>query len=355
MHKILVINPGSTSTKIAVYDECTPLFVKSIRHEAESAEHPAMADQLGFRKNLILKALKEEKCPLETMAAVIGRGGLLRPLKGGTYRVNEAMLEDMRACRFGEHASNLGAILADLLVREAGLDIPTYIADPVVVDELIPEARYSGWPEFERISIFHALNQKAVAKRYAREQGKKYDEIKVIVAHMGGGITVGCHLHGQVIDVNNGLDGEGPFSAERTGTLPLRNVMDICYSGRYTRKELQRQFIGKGGLYAYLGTKDGLEIEGRIEKGDEKAIMAIRAMAYQVAKEIGALATVLTGEVDAILVTGGLAYLKPLVNEIERRVKFIAPVKLYPGEDEMGALALAATEVLKGEAKVLEY
>lgn len=353
MHRVLVINPGSTSSKIAVFDDQKEVFTRSIRHEAETEKYPNIMDQMDFRKGLILTALQEENIPLESLSAVVGRGGLLHPMEGGTYHVTPAMLEDLSSCRYGEHASNLGGILADAIAKPLG--VPAYIADPVVVDEKIPEARLSGWPGIERLCISHPLNQKAVAKRYAREHNGKYQDFNFIVAHMGGGLSVGAHEHGRIIDVNNALDGDGPFSAERTGGLPLRGVMDMCFSGEYTRHSLQKAFIGHGGLYAYLGTKDGLEIIKRIEAGDEKTIAVIKAQAYQVAKEIGGCAAALKGKVDAILLTGGLAYNKYFTDWIKERVEFIAEVVLYPGEDEMGALALAACEALTGEIQCKRY
>ena len=263
------------------------------------------------------------------------------------------MIEDLIECRYGTHASNIGAILAASLAKEN--PVPIMIADPIVVDELCPEARYTGHPDYERTSIFHALNTRAVAKRYAEGIGKPYEALNLIMVHMGGGLSIGAHRHGRVIDVNNCLDGEGAFSTERAGSMPIRDMLDLCYSGEYTREEAFRKLIGNGGLYAYLGTKDGFEIQNRIEAGDEQAIEVIRAQAYQVAKEIGALAAVLKGDVDAILLTGGLAYLEPLTEQIKEHVSFIAPVELFPGEDEIGALALAAYEVMNGERELKEY
>lgn len=353
MFRILVINPGSTSTKISVYEDEKNAFTRSIRHEAETEKYPGLDEQLGFREKMILDTLKEEKYELKDMDAIVGRGGLLHPVIGGTYLVNEDMLSDLQKSRYGWHASNLGAILADRFARPLG--IPCYIADPVVVDEKIPEARYSGFPGIERLSIDHPLNQKAMAKRYAREHGKKYADMNFVIAHMGGGLSVNAHQRGRIVDGDNALDGDGPFSAERSGGLPLRGVLDMAFSGKYTRESIQATLVGHGGLYAYLGTKDGLEIARRIDSGDKKAAEVIRAMALQVAKSIGACAAVLKGKVDAIIITGGLAYLEPLTAGIEELVEWIAPVVLFPGEDEMGALALAAREVLSGETEALVY
>ena len=353
MSLILVLNPGSTSTKIAVYKGEKSLFSRSIRHEEESSKIPCIIDQLEFRLRLVKETLAEAKIKLTECAAIIARGGLLHPVEGGVFKVNQAMIDDLTTCRYGEHASNLGALMAAELATSKSM--PVYIADPVVVDEMIAEAKISGWPEFPRIAISHPLNQRAVGKRYARNQGHRYEDLNLIIAHMGGGTSVGAHRKGRIIDVNNGLDGDGPFSAERTGSLPLRSVLDFCYSGKHSREEAQRLFIGQGGLYAYLGTKDGIEIEERLEAGDEKAETLIRAMAYQTAKEIGSLGAVLYGEVDAILLTGGLAYMKALTELISERVSHLAPVYVFPGEDEMGALALAADEVLSGKAVAKEY
>ncbi|NLC39367.1 MAG: butyrate kinase [Clostridiaceae bacterium] len=353
MSLILVLNPGSTSTKIAVYQGEKPIFTRSIRHEKESSRQPTVIDQLGFRLLLVKEVLAEANIALADLDAIIGRGGLLHPMEGGTYNVSQDMIDDMARCRYGEHASNLGAIMAAELAK--GLPISVFIADPVVVDEMVPEAKYTGWPDFDRIAISHPLNQRAVAKRFARTQDRDYEEMNLIVAHLGGGTSVGAHHQGRIIDVNNALDGDGPFSAERTGGLPLRSVLDFCYSGKHNREGAQRLFIGQGGLYAYLGTKDGIEIEKRIEAGDESATMVIRAMAYQTSKEISSLGAVFLGDVDAILLTGGLAYMKPLVDGIRERVEYLAPVHVFPGEDEMGALALAAEEVLSGEKEAKEY
>ncbi len=353
MHRILAINPGSTSTKISIYEDEKEILTKSLRHEKETEKFSKVIDQLDFRKGLILDFLKEANFEPDDFSAIIGRGGLLHPVPGGTFRVNEDMLEDLASAKYGSHASNLGGILAHTL---ADGKIPAYIADPVVVDEKIPEARYSGWPEIERICISHPLNQKAVAKLWARNRGGRYQDFNFIVAHMGGGLSVGAHEKGRIIDVNNALDGDGPFSAERSGGLPMRGMMDLFYSGKYPqRKDLNDTLVGKAGLYAYLGTKDGVEIVKRIEVGDEKAIEVIKAQAYQVAKEIGSCAAVLKGDVDAIILTGGLAYNKYFTDWIGERVSFIAELAVYPGEVEMQALTLAALEALRGECEVIEY
>lgn len=354
--KILAINPGSTSTKIAVFNDLEPIFTKTIRHSAEKiAEFPAIYDQYEFRKGFILEALKENDIDVSTLDAVVGRGGLLKPIPGGVYNVNDAMIVDLKKGVLGEHASNLGGILAKQISKETDRQTPSYIVDPVVVDELDEIARFSGRPEMPRVSIFHALNQKAVARRFAREIGKSYEELNLIVVHLGGGITVGAHKLGRVIDVNNGLDGEGPFSPERTGTLPSGALAKLCFSGKYQLHEVKKMITGKGGMVAYLGTNNAAEVEERIDKGDHQAKMVLLSMAYQISKDIGAYATVLEGNIDKILITGGLAHSKKLVKWIKKRVSFIAPIKVYPGEDEMQALAEGVFYATKEEIPVREY
>ncbi len=355
-YKILAINPGSTSTKIAVFEDNKAIFTKNIKHKAEElAPFPNLIDQYPFRKEIILKELAEANIDIKCIHAVIGRGGLLKPIPSGVYEVNEAMLNDLRIGRLGQHASNLGGILAnDIACLIPGAK--AYIADPVVVDELEEVARFTGHPKFERISIFHALNQKAIARTHAHSIGKKYEELNLIVAHLGGGISIGAHRNGRVIDVNNALDGEGPFSPERSGTLPVGALVKLCFSGEYTLEEVKKMITGQGGYVAYLGTNDAYEVEQRIKNGDTYAAKVREAMAYQVGKAIGEMATVLHGKVDAILLTGGIAYDKEFVDYIKNMVSFIAPVVVYPGEDEMKALAMNALMVLRGEitAKIYE-
>lgn len=353
-YKILVINPGSTSTKIAVFEDDKEIFKKNLSHSKEElSKFEKIVDQYEFRKNVILNTLREEGVKLEELSAVVGRGGLLRPIPGGTYRVNEAMIHDLRIGLQGEHASNLGGILAYEIAKPYG--IPAFIVDPVVVDEMEPIAKISGLPEIERRSIFHALNQKAVARLAAKELGKNYEEANLIVVHLGGGISVGVHHKGRVIDVNNALNGDGPFAPERAGGLPVWDAMKLALSGKYTERELKKKLAGQGGVVAYLGTNNMREVEEKVKAGDEKATLIFQAMAYQVAKEIGADATVLKGEVDAIVLTGGLAHSELFVGWIKERVSFIAPILVYPGEDEMRALACGALRVLRGEEKAREY
>ncbi len=352
--RILAINPGSTSTKIAIYDNEKEVFETTIRHSNEEIEpFDKIFDQYDFRKNVILSTLNDNGINLTKLSAVVGRGGLLKPIKGGTYKVDDAMLEDLKVGVLGEHASNLGGIIANEIASQ--LNIPAFIVDPVVVDEMQEVARVSGMPEISRKSIFHALNQKAVARRYADEKNKKYEEVNVIVAHLGGGISVGAHEMGRVVDVNNALDGEGPFSPERSGGLPVGDLAKMCFSGEYSHADIKKLIKGKGGLVAYLNSNDGREVVQMIEKGDKKAELIFKAMAYQVSKEIGSCATVLKGKVDAVILTGGLAYGKMLTDWIEESVSFISDVVIYPGEDEMSALALGGLRVLRGEEDAQKY
>ncbi len=352
---ILAINPGSTSTKISVYEDTKEVFTKTLRHTNEElAPYKNVIEQLNFRKDTIKAALQENNICLKSLDVIVGRGGLVKPIPSGVYRVNEAMINDIKSGKNGEHASNLGAIIARELAEEIG-GIPALIADPVVVDELAPVARVAGHPLFERISIFHALNQKAIAKLYAKENGKKYEDLNLIVAHLGGGVSVGIHNHGKVVDVNDALNGEGPFSPERSGGLPAAQVVNVCFSGKYTEGEIRKMISGKGGVVAYLGTNSFQDVENRVAAGDAEATLISGAFAYQLAKEIGAMATVVNGKVDAIIITGGIAYNKPLMEQVKEKVSFIAPVAVYPGEDEMGALAGNGLAVLNGTEQVKEY
>lgn len=352
---ILAINPGSTSTKIAVYQNTKAIFTKNITHPAEELlNFPRIADQFQFRKSIILNELRDADIKLEKIKAIVGRGGLVKPIKSGIYEVNDRMKQDLMNSPFGEHASNLGGLIADDLVHS----IPgakAFIVDPIVVDELEDLARISGHPLLPRISIFHALNQKAVARAHAKSILKKYEDLNLIVVHLGGGITVGAHKKGKVIDVNQGLDGDGPFSPERSGSLPMSDFARLCFSGTFSLNEVLKMLKGKGGMVAYLGTNNAYNIEQQMISGDEKAKLIYTAMAYQVAKEIGAMSTVLKGEIDAILITGGIAHSKWFVNQISERVYKIAPIHVYPGEDEMQALATGGLMVLKGEITPEEY
>lgn len=353
-YRILVINPGSTSTKIAVYDNEKPVFTEVIRHPAEKvAEFETIYDQRHFRKELVLKALQDNGIMPDSLDAVVGRGGNMKPVEGGTYRVNESMLEHLKIGVMGQHASNLGGIVASSIAQPLGL--PAFVVDPVIVDELDDLARISGIPEINRKAKDHPLNQKAVARRAAAELGGEYQDYNFLVAHMGGGISVGVHRKGRIVDVNNCLDGDGPFSPERAGGLPVGSLIDLCFSGDYTKEQIRKKIVGGGGLVAYLGTNDGREIARRIQDGDQYARLIYEAMAYQVAKEIGAGATVLKGDVDAIVLTGGLVYDKLLVGWIKDRVGFISKVLEYPGEFEMMALAEGVLRVLSGKEQAKEY
>jgi len=353
--KQLIINPGSTSTKIAVFEDEKSVFEKTLRHSNEELSiYHNVADQFEFRKQLILEALKENDIAVKSLNAVVGRGGLLMPIEGGTYAVNDKLAEDLRSNIKGEHASNLGGLIARSIADEIG--VPSYIVDPVVVDEMQDVARISGHPAFERICIWHALNQKAVARRAAEEKfGKKYEEMNFVVVHLGGGISVGAHKKGKVIDVNNALNGEGPFSPERSGSLPIGELVKLCFGGKYIEAEINKMIVGKGGISAYLGTNNAKEVSERAQAGDEMAKLIYSAMAYQVAKAVGEYAVVLDGEVDAILITGGIAYDKNFVEMIEKKVKFIADVITYPGEDELLALAQGGLRVLNGIESSKEY
>lgn len=354
-HKILVINPGSTSTKIAVFENEEAVFLKNIKHSAEELKpFNSITEQYAFRKEKILEELKLADQDINTISCVMGRGGLTKPIPSGVYEVNDVMKHDMENSHIGEHASNLGGFIADDIAKEIK-GIKAYIADPVVVDEMEPIARVAGHPEFERISIFHALNQKAIARKYANEYDKKYEDLNLIIAHLGGGVSVGAHCKGKVVDVNNALNGDGPFSPERSGALPVGQVVKLCFSNKYSCAEIKSMITGKGGFFAYLGTNNAFEVEQRAKEGDEKAQFISDAMAYQVAKEISALAAVLKGDVHKIILTGGIAYNKQFCTFIEQMVNWIASVKVYPGEDEMTALALNGLMVLNGELEPKVY
>jgi butyrate kinase len=353
-YRILVVNPGSTSTKIAIYDNENEVVRMTLRHSEEDlSKFHAIADQSEYRERFVLKFLEENKISLSSISAVVGRGGLLNPLAGGTYKVNSAMCDFLKHAKRGEHASNLGSLVAKSIADKINVD--AFIVDPVVVDELEPEARVAGHPLFDRISIFHALNQKAVARLAASKMGKKYEDCNFVIAHVGGGISVGAHKKGKVVDVNNALDGDGPFSAERSGGLPTGQLVDICFSGKYSKSEVAKMLKGKGGVVAYLGTNDMMDVEKRIDEKDQKAEAIFNAMCYQIAKEVGACAVVLDGKVDKVIITGGVANDKRLVEYISKKVSFIAPVDVYPGEEEMRPLALGALRVLNKEEKAKEY
>ncbi|MDD2594989.1 MAG: butyrate kinase [Bacteroidales bacterium] len=352
--KILSINPGSTSTKIALYNNRDEVFSKTLRHSAEEiAKYRSVIEQYEFRKKMILEALKENGIEIAELSAIVGRGGLLKPIPSGVYEVNDNMVADLRSASYGEHASNLGGILARELAKDAK-GCRAFIADPVVVDELSDIARITGHPLFKRISIFHALNQKAIAKMYAAFKGVPYESLNLIVVHLGGGVSVGAHYKGQVIDVNNALNGDGPFSPERSGTLPALQLADMCFSGKYSFDEVKKIISGKGGTVAHLGTNNFAEIEDKAQSDPHFKLIS-DAFVYNVAKEIGAMAVVMKGKVDAILITGGIAHGTHLMEQLSDYVRFIAPVKIYPGEDEMAALAMNGLAVMEGKEKAKIY
>ena len=364
--KILVINPGSTSTKMAVYDDEKPILLRNITHTAEElAPFDAITEQQDFRRQLVLDELAAADIPLE-FDAVIGRGGLVKPIAGGVYEINQQMIDDpLHGCVMHNHACNLGCLIAHEIAEEINSQKPnanskgprcrSFIADPGVVDELSPLARISGSPLMPRICIWHALNQRAIARRYARGIGKEYEDLNLIICHLGGGISVAAHEHGRAIDANNALDGEGPFSPERAGSLPAADLIRLCFSGKYSEKQLLKRIAGKAGLNAHLGTNNMREILQRIKDGDDHAKLIVEAMLYHVAKNIAAESAVLCGKIDAILLTGGMAHSDYIVSELRRRIGFLAPVYTFPGEDEMEALALNALAVLQGRRDVKVY
>jgi len=353
--RILAINPGSTSTKIAVYEGTTPMFIQTIRHTTEELEpFDVVTKQFSFRKKIIIEQVENADIDINTLSVIMGRGGLLKPVESGIIAVNEKMRHDLEFCVYGEHASNLGGLIAWDIAQSIP-NAKAYITNPVVVDELDNLARLSGHPLLPRRSIFHALNQKAVARQHAKSIMRPYEDLNLIVVHLGGGITVGAHKKGRVVDVNQGLDGDGPYSPERTGTLPVGDLVRLCYSGNYTEKQVLKMIKGEGGLVAYLGTNSAYEVEQRAEKGDEYAKYIYDGMAYQVAKEVGSMAAVLHGEIDGILITGGIAHDKYFVNQVISYIHRFAPVHVYPGEDEMKALAINGLRVSSGEATAKEY
>lgn len=350
---ILAINPGSTSTKVALFkgEEC--IKQKSLSHHPDEVNRfERIADQFQFRMDAVLGWLCEEKISVGSLSAVVGRGGILRPIPGGTYAVTDGMINELRMGGREEHASNLGAIIAKGIADRE--DIPSFIVDPVAVDEFEDVARLSGLPELPRRSMVHALNVKAVSRRAAKELKRNLTEINLVVAHLGGGITISPVKGGRIIDANIATDG-GPFSPERAGGVPSGDLVKLCFSGKYTQKQVKRKTVGEGGLVGYLGTNDVREVEKRIVEGDAEAKKVFEAMCYQISKEIGTMAAVLCGKVDAVVLTGGIAYSKRLVELVSERVKFIAPILLMPGEDELLSLAQGANRVLKGEEKAKIY
>ena len=351
--KILAINPGSTSTKVAYFENLRCVSSRSLQHNSrELSGFAFVIGQYDLRRKAIADYIKDMDIKPESLSAVAGRGGLLKPLRGGTYRVGSTMLDDLRTGKYGEHASNLGALLAYDIAEP--VKIPAYIVNPVVVDELWPVARYSGLPSIKRKSVFHALNHKSAARKAAAQIGKKYEDARLVVAHMGGGISVAAHLNGNAVDVSNGLE-EGAFSPERSGGLPVLQLAELCFRGGYTYDQVKKQLVGRGGLVSYLGTSDCVEICDMAAAGNQEAASVLEAMSYQISKEIGAYSVVLSGQVDAVVLTGGLAHSTMITDSISEKVKFIAPVRIFPGEDEMLALAEGVQQVLNGSEQELEY
>ena len=351
--KLLIINPGSTSTKIGIYEDEREVLEEVLRHKAEELkEFDQITDQYDFRKNIILGVLESQGYKVEDFDGIVGCGGLVKPIIGGTYIVNERLIQDLQVGVLGQHASNLGGLIANEIAKE--INKPAFIVDPVVVDEMKEISRISGHPKLPRRSVFHALNQKATAHKYAREIGKKYEELNLIVTHMGGGISVGIHEKGRVVDTNNALDGEGPFTPERTGGLPAGALASLCFSGEMTLAEVKSMLVGKGGMVAYTGINDLKELQEQ-GKDDPQIQLLIDALAYQVSKEIAAMSVAVQGQVDAILLTGGIAYSKYITGEITKRVSFISQVKVFPGENELEALAMGALRVLRGEEEAKVY
>jgi len=353
-YKILVINPGSTSTKIAVFSNTEHIMDNTIRHNTdELAQYNLISDQFSFRKKLIEQFLESNNISLSSFDAVVGRGGLLKPLPGGTYCINEKMVHDLTIGVQGQHASNLGGIIAKKIGDE--IHKPAYIVDPVVVDEMDEIARITGIPEIKRSSIFHALNQKAVARSVSKQLSKKYDDLNLIVAHLGGGISIGAHKKGRVIDVNNALEGDGPFTPERAGEIPGEKLIKMFVYGNYSINDMMKKLVGDSGLVAHLGTNNAVEVGNMIDSGNKDAALIYKSMAYQVAKEIGSCAAVLKGFVDAIIITGGMANDSRFTEWIEEYISFIGKIFVIPGENEMLALAEGTLRILRGEEDVKEY
>lgn len=350
---VLAINPGSTSTKVALFDQDENVFQKNLDHSSEElGKYEKIVDQFEYRKKMILQCIEEEGFSKESLKVIVGRGGLLRPMPSGTYHVSDAMIKDLKIGYQGEHASNLGGIISKSIAEDVGIN--SYIVDPVAVDEFHDVARISGIPQIKRKSLLHALNIKAIAHRVANEMGKKVEDLNLVIAHLGGGISIVPLRKGKMIDANNANE-MGPFSPERVGGLPVGDVAKMCFSGDFTYKEIKSKMRGKGGLVGYLGTNDAREVIKRIDAGDKKAQLVFNAMGYQIAKEIGKMATVLHGDVDAIVYTGGVAYSEYLTNYITKKVGFIAPCIIKPGEDEMKALNEGVNRVLSGAEKAKVY
>lgn len=349
MFRILSINPGSTSTKFALYEDEKLVFVETVRHDPVVLDgFASLSEQLDFRKKILLDYFFDFQAEFSGIACVVGRGGMIRPVQSGVYRVNERMVADLMSPRTIGHASNLGGLLA-LEISKLIPGCEAFIADPVVVDELDDVARLSGIPSIHRKSQFHALNHKAIARRYAVSAGRSYDDLQLVVAHLGGGISVAAHRFGKVVDVNQGLDGYGPFSPERAGTVDAGRLVELCFSGRYSQDEIMRMLVGGGGLMAHLGTNDVRRVETLRAEGNEHAALVLDAMCYTIGKEIGSMLAVLRGRADVVLITGGIAYSEYVVRSIKEMIEPMVEVVVYPGEDEMEALAMSGLRVLRGE------
>lgn len=352
MERLLILNPGSTSTKIAVYEAEQPLFTESIVHTPEElAPFDRVADQYEFRKALVMDCLTKHGVALNSLTAVVSRGGLLTPIEAGAYEVNDDMIWQLQNRPQNEHASNVGAVIARAIGEE--VHIPAYIYDGITVDEMLPINQLTGLPAMRRKGMGHNLNTRAAALRYAGEQGRRYQDVTVIVAHLGGGISVNLHHNGKIEDFIN--DEEGPFSPERAGGLPMFDVIKLCFSGEYDYKSMMKLVKNRGGLMAHLGTTDSREVERKIAGGDEHAKLIYDAMALNVAKNIGKLAPGVCGKLDAILLTGGIAYSAYFTQAVRERVSFLAPVVVYAGEDEMKSLALGGLRVLRGQEKAKTF
>jgi len=352
-HRLLVINVGSTSTKVAYFHGMEPETLENIRYRSEDlAAYSSLSEQLPLREMDVMKFLRKNNISLAEIDMVVSRGGLGKPAPAGAYQIDEIMCADLLAGKYGKHPSALGPAMALSFSKQFGM--PAIVIDPPSTDEFEPLARISGLPEIERKSAFHALNQKIAARRFALAEGKKYEEINVVVAHLGGGITIGAHRQGRVIDCTHGL-AEGPLTPERAGALPTMELLDLAFSGKFDKKQLQDRLVGQGGLAAHLGTTDVQQVEEKIKGGDEKARLVLAAMAYQIAKDIGAMCVVLKGKIDGIVLTGGIAHSEVLTGHIEAQVRFLAPVAVYPGEDEMAALAAGGIRVLEKEEGIMKY
>lgn len=352
---ILVINPVTQSTQIAVYNYRKQVFLTNIKHPAETLSSlKKIIDQHVYREKTIMDELIKTGINIHDIKIVVGRGGLLKPVSGGVYSVNEAMINDIKH-PMGEHESNLGGLIAYNIAKKIGRKVPAIIIDPASVDEMDEIAKISGMPDIQRKSILHTLNQRTIARNFTREIGHNYEDVNLIIAHLGKSISIGAHRKGKIVDVNNGLIGDGPMTTERSGIVPGGDLVELCFSGKFTKEQILKKMKGEGGVHAYIGISNSYEIEKRIEKGDKKAELVFSAVAYQIAKEIGSLSTVLNGEIDGILITGELAYSNFIINELTHRIKHLGLIRIYPGEDDMDAYAMYGYMVLAGEIEAKEY